>query len=236
MGKNPLVPDDKRILVMTGHYGSGKTEVAVSLALRLAAEEHRPYKRLALVDLDIINPYFRSREKRALLEDAGIPVYGSVYDTEITAELPALSATVRAPLEDKDCRVIIDAGGNDSGARVLNQFKQYLVAKDIAVLAVVNFNRYETRTTPQARAHLEAIEAETGLVIEGVINNTHLLRETAVEDICRGYALAQKLCHEMGKRLFFTTYPAPVFSPHELHISGNLLPLGLHMRASWLDR
>ena len=113
-----------RKIIITGHYGSGKTEFAVSLALLLAA---RNIGKLALIDLDIVNPYFRSRERRELLNGAGIPVYGSIFEQEVTAELPALSASLRAPLEDAQCRVIIDAGGNDSGALVLNQFTKYFL-------------------------------------------------------------------------------------------------------------
>jgi energy-coupling factor transporter ATP-binding protein EcfA2 len=94
-------PFNKRILLVTGHYGSGKTEFAVSLALLTARQDGRPYPKTALVDLDIANPYFRSRERRDLLEASGIGVYGSLYKTEITAELPALAANVRAPLEDE---------------------------------------------------------------------------------------------------------------------------------------
>ena len=99
---------DRRIMLVTGHYGSGKTEFSVSLAMLLANRGFSPYKRLALVDLDIINPYFRSRERRAVLEAAGVPVYGSAYGHEVTAEIPEVSARIRAPLEDKDCRTIVD--------------------------------------------------------------------------------------------------------------------------------
>ena len=99
---------DRRIMVVIGHYGSGKTEFCVSLAMLLAKNGYGPYGRLALVDLDIANPYFRSRERRDLLESAGVRMYGSAYQHEITAELPALGADIRAPLEDADCRAIVD--------------------------------------------------------------------------------------------------------------------------------
>ena len=121
----PYMPESRRIIAVTGHYGSGKTEYAVSLALLLAAEKALPWKRLAVVDLDIANPYFRSRERGELLEKAGVKVYGSAYHTEITAELPALDAAIRAPLEDEDCCVIVDLGGNDAGAKVIHQFRKY---------------------------------------------------------------------------------------------------------------
>ena len=85
---------DRRILVVTGHYGSGKTEFCVSLAMRLARMGYGPYRRLALIDLDIANPYFRSRERKAVLEAAGVGVYGNAYEHEITAELPALNCVL----------------------------------------------------------------------------------------------------------------------------------------------
>lgn len=233
-----IYPTKKRIIIVTGHYGSGKTEFAVSLALMLAQEQNRLFPRLALIDLDIANPYFRSRERRGLLEEAGIGVYGSLYKTEVTAELPALSANVRKPLEDKDCCVIIDAGGNDSGALVLNQFKKYYTPDETAVLAVLNFNRFETQDVSGAIAHINAIEAVTGLEIEGLVNNTHLLRETTAETLLKGHALCAEVCVRTGKKLWCDCYPRQLVSKEDLaEISeGYLMPLGLYMRPTWLDR
>ncbi|SHI19831.1 Chromosome partitioning ATPase, Mrp family, contains Fe-S cluster [Sporobacter termitidis DSM 10068] len=237
MNDHIIRPFLKRILIVTGHYGSGKTEFSVSLALRLARETERPYPRLAVVDLDIVNPYFRSRERMQLLEDAGVRVYGSIYKTEITAELPELAADVRAPLEDKGCRVIIDAGGNDSGAKVLNQFKKYYAPEETAVIAVLNFNRFETRDTDSAIAHVRAIEAVSGLTVEGIVNNTHLLRETTAETVLRGHRLSKEFCEKTGKTLWCDCYPEQLVSRTALAaIDGYLMPLGLYMRPTWLDR
>lgn len=228
---------DRRILVVTGHYGSGKTEFCVSLAMRLARCGFGPYKRLALVDLDIANPYFRSRERRELLEGAGVKVYGSAYEHEITAELPALGANLRAPLEDKDCRVIVDVGGNDSGAVVLNQFGKYFSPEDALFLIVVNANRPETRDLNGALEHLEAIEKKTGRPIDGVINNCHLLLETDAGCVAKGHALCQALCRETGKFLWCDTYPAPIVPAEQLEGKyEHLLPLGMYMRPSWIDK
>lgn len=230
-------PRQKRILVVTGHYGSGKTEFSISLAMLLAEKKNRPYPRLALVDLDIVNPYFRSREKASLLENAGIRVYGGIYKTEITAEIPELAADIRAPLEDKGCFVIVDAGGNDSGAKVLNQFKKYFTPDETAVLAVLNFNRFETRDIESAMVHVRAIEEATGLTVEGIVNNTHLLRETTAETILRGHDLSEEFCAKTGKRLWCDCYPRQLVSAEDLiKIKGCLMPLGLYMRPSWLDK
>ena len=95
--------DKKRITVVTGHYGSGKTEFSVNYALYLA----RCGYQTALVDLDIANPYFRSREQQQYLAEMGVKVYGNAYGYEITAEIPAVNAAARGPLEDPDCRVVV---------------------------------------------------------------------------------------------------------------------------------
>ena len=223
-----------RKTVVTGHYGSGKTEFALSLAMLLSATIN---DKIAIVDLDIVNPYFRSRERRDLLAERGIAVFGSVFSTEVTAEIPALGADVRAPLENSEYRVIVDAGGNESGALVLNQFYKYLADDETTVLAIVNANRPETRDIDGAAAHIAAIETATGLAVRYIVNNSHLVRETTAETIIKGHSLCERLCEATGKELWCDCYPEAIVSPDELSgITGNLMPLGLYMRPTWLDR
>ena len=226
-----------RKIIVTGHYGSGKTEFTVSLAMLLARQSAG---KLAVIDLDIVNPYFRSRERREMLEEAGVSVYGSLYKTEITAELPALGASARAPLEDKGCRVIVDAGGNDSGAIVLNQFAKYFTDAnhhDTTVLAVVNANRPDTSTLAGAIEHIRSIETATALNVDMIVNNTHLLRETDASTIIAGEAFCNKVCDEIGKELLCSCYPENIVDPADLiGLSVDLMPLGLFMRPTWLDK
>jgi energy-coupling factor transporter ATP-binding protein EcfA2 len=256
-----------RKIIVTGHYGSGKTEFAVSLALLLStriAEKRamtrqsesmagstefppskltskklspKAFTSVALIDLDIVNPYFRSRERRGLLEAAGVSVFGSVYSKEVTAELPALGASLRGPLEDDHCRVIVDAGGNDSGALVLNQFSKYFTDDETTILAVVNANRPETNNIDGALRHIAAIEAATGLNITGIVNNCHLTRETTADAVITGHELCVKVCEATGKQLWCDCYPDGIVAAEDLSgISGNLMPLGLYMRPTWLDK
>ena len=234
---NGIREPDRRVMVVTGHYGGGKTEFCVSLAMSLAEHGFGPYHRLALVDLDIANPYFRSRERRETLESVGVKVYGSAYEHEITAELPALGANIRAPLEDADCRVIVDVGGNDSGAVVLNQFGKYFSPEDALFLIVVNANRPETRDLEGALEHLRAIERKTGRAIDGVINNCHLLLETDAACVAKGHALCRALCERTGKILWCDTYPAPIVPAEQVEGKyEHLLPVGMYMRPSWIDK
>lgn len=234
---NGIRQPDRRIMVVTGHYGSGKTEFCVSLAMLLAKCGYKPYERLALIDLDIANPYFRSRERRETLEKAGISVYGSAYDHEITAELPALGADIRAPLEDKGCRVIVDVGGNDSGALVLNQFAKYFTKEDSLSLIVINANRPETRRLEGAIEHLSAIEAKAHISIDGIINNCHLLKETDAVCVEKGHRLCRQVCDATGKFIWCDCYPEGIVPAGELEGKyDHLMPLGLYMRPTWLDR
>ena len=227
----------KRVIVIAGHYGSGKTELAVSLAMQLAAEEKKDFPRLSVVDLDIANPYFRSRERMQLLREHHVSLYADAFEsTGTTAELPALTAALRAPLEDEGCRTIIDLGGNDAGARVLRQFGTYFEGDGHELWAVVNFRRYETRTVEAARAHVDAIAAELQLEVTGLVNNTHLLRETTPEIIREGYTLAAQLSAEMRKPLIHTCYPAGIIAPGALQGIPSLMPLGLYMRPAYLDK
>jgi len=236
-----------RKTIVTGHYGSGKTEFAVSLSLLLASRQeqtespdmichkNRPSV-ISLIDLDVINPYFRSREQRELLGKHGISIYGSAFDTEVTAELPALSAKLRAPLENKTCRVIIDTGGNDAGAIVLNQFTKYFT-DDTTVLAVINANRPDTSSVESAIEHITAIENITNLNISAIVNNTHMLRGTTVADIIEGHVFCEKISDITGKYILCDCYPEGIINPDELkEFSTNLMPLGLYMRPTWLDK
>ena len=236
-GFTGLREPDRRVLVVTGHYGSGKTEFSVSLAMLLAKRGFAPYERLALVDLDIVNPYFRSRERMALLEAAGVPVYGSAYGHEVTAEIPEVSARIRAPLEDKGCRTIVDLGGNDSGSIVLNQFSRNFAPEESLMLLVVNANRPETRDLDGALRHMRAIEQATGRRVEGFINNTHLLRETDAACVEKGHKLCEQLCAQTGGFLWCDCYPEGVVPEEALQGKyEHLMPLGLYMRPGWLDR
>ena len=227
----------RRVIVIAGHYGSGKTELAVSLAMRLSAQQDREYPRLAVVDLDIANPYFRSRERMQLLREHGVSMYADVFQsTGTTAELPALTAALRAPLEDEGCRTIIDLGGNDAGARVLRQFRKYFEGDAHELWAVVNFRRYETLTVEKAREHVDAIAAELQLPVNGLVNNTHLLRETTPDVLREGQALAEQLSADMGIPLLYTCYPAGIIRPEDIPDLPRLMPLGLYMRPAYLDK
>lgn len=228
--------NDKRIRIIVGHYGSGKTEFAVNYAVKMAALGEKT----ALVDLDIANPYFRSRERQAFLAEQGVRNYSNTFGYDITADLPAITAGIRAPLEDVTCNTIVDAGGDDSGARILIQFSKYFTGEDVDVFCVVNANRPETATVEKALSHIRRIEAETSLKVTGIVNNTHLIKETETKDILKGYELAAEVAQILGISVKYNccveALVADLKDQVRDHADFKIFPIQLYMRAGWMDR
>ncbi len=229
----------KRITAIAGHYGSGKTEFSVNLALDLKKEKDK----VAILDMDIANPYFRSRERQKMMEAEGIDVIFNTYGYDITEDLPAITAALRGPLENTEFTAVVDVGGNDSGARVLKQFEKYFRRDDCELLCVLNANRPETDTVEGMLEHLHSIEIETGLKFHGIINNTHLLRETTANDIIKGYYLCRQVSDKLGIPIAWNTCREDLLDDLkqliiDKNIDGleNIYPIKLYMRPSWLDR
>lgn len=226
----------KRITLITGHFGSGKTEFSVNLTVDLKKE----FDKVAILDLDIANPYFRSRERQKMLEDLGIKVHFNSFGYDITEDLPALSATLKAPLENKEYRVVTDVGGDDTGARVLNQFKKYFLDDDSEMLCVINANRPETDKLEGCLDLVNRLEVETGLKVDGLISNTHMLRETTTDDIIKGYRLCQEVSKELDVPIVWTTCHENMVdelkerNEKESITDMVIYPITLYMRPTWL--
>ena len=222
----------ERIIAVTGHFGSGKTEFAVSLAFALAALKRN--ERLALADLDIENPFFRSRERQDALEAAGVRVYSDPFRGRNGSELQVISAGIRAPLEDEGCRVILDCGGDASGAMILNQFKKYF-AQPYRLLCVVNPNRPGSDTVDKAVEHIRGVERATGLTVTGLVSNAHLIYETTAEDVLRGWAFTAEVAARSGVPALCACCMEKL-APEVEGRGFDVFPVGMHMRDSYLDK
>ena len=216
-----------RLSIITGHYGTGKTELAVNLALALAAEGSA----VMLADLDIVNPYFRSRERRPMLEAAGVKVICSSQACS-DADVPALPAELLSILENQTVQGVLDIGGDAVGARVLARFQPKIVQEDYQLIFVLNANRPEVRHPDDALSYLRSIEATTGLTCTGLVNNTHLCGETTEAEIRKGAALTAEvsrqtgipvLCHVAEKR----------FAPALLDLREPVFPITIKMKKPW---
>ena len=226
----PGKADMGKTYAVFGHYGSGKTEFSVNYGIYLKNRGHN----VTLLDMDIANPYFRSRERQKLLQEKGIDIIFNAYGFDIAEDMPAISPRIRAPLEDPDMDTVVDIGGNDSGARIIRQFIKYFEHDDVARLLVVNANRFETDTLEGALFHLNAIETEIELPITGIINNTHMLAESKPDDVIKGH----DLCMELSEKTKIPVVLDTCLRAFENELKGkglDLLPMDHYMRPSWLD-
>lgn len=180
----------KRITIIGGHYGSGKSEISVHLAIK----HHVDY----LVDLDIINPYFRSRALSEMLNQKGINMVESTIKNKLNSDMPYVSGEGKIPFINENVTAIYDLGGTENGVRVLIQFLDHVKNIDeIDFLVVVNTFRPETADAKKIIQTLKMYEAEAQLKVTGLINNTNLMKETTVEDIKQG----EKIISEVSKQL-----------------------------------
>lgn len=192
------VPDE-RIVLLVGNYGSGKTEVAVNLAIRLSARQP-----VAIADLDIVNPYFRCREARAEMETFGIRVINPVGEF-VAADLPIVLPEVRGALSGGDGTLIFDVGGDDVGARVLSSLADMFVGTPYTMLQVVNSRRPFTETVEGCLKIKREIEAASRLNVTGLVSNAHLLEETDAGTVVQGLELTRAVSTAAGLPVAFVT-------------------------------
>lgn len=219
-----------RVKIVTGHYGTGKTEFSVSLAMKMAAEG----KKVALADLDIVNVYFRSRERADLLEQAGIHVISSSLGHQSTLDLPAISAEIRGPIHDTTTEVILDVGGDMAGTNALVNFKKDVEESGYELLYVINSHRPETSTLEGALKHLDGIEMVSGLKVSGLVVNSHFLRDTTAQDILEGYALAQQVKEERGIPIRYISGIPSALADLPKDLEGEQVEVGMYMREDWM--
>ena len=216
-----------RVSIVTGHYGTGKTEFAVNLALQLAALDHK----VMVADLDIVNPYFRSRERKALFQEAGIRLISS-SQARSDADVPALPAELLTILENRDITGVLDIGGDPVGARVLARFNDKIITEDYQLIYVLNANRPEVRSPEAAIAYLRGIEATTSLTCTGIVNNTHLCGETTPEEIRKGARLAEAVSRETGIPVLCHVAEER-FVPELSDLSEPVFPITIQMKKPW---
>ena len=188
----------KKAIIITGHYGSGKTNVAVNLAVDYASAGEK----VCIIDLDIVNPYFRTADFEDIFKDKGIYMVAPQY-ANTNLDIPSLGFDMAALLRDYD-RVVIDVGGDDAGAIALGQYSTILKNFGYEMLYVVNSFRYLTGTPEETVELLREIELVSGLKATGIVNNSNLGSETTAEDVLGSVEYAEKSAQAAGIPLTFT--------------------------------
>ena len=180
---------NRRINIVTGHFGSGKTEFAINMALRFAEQG----KKVTIVDIDIVNTYFRTEDAREKLESMGIRVISPQF-ANTNLDMPTVPTEVLSVFADKESTVVFDVGGDADGAFALGQYKRFFDAEPYAMYFVVNACRPLTADAEGACEYMREIEAASRLRVTDLVNCTNLAGDTRVEDVVKG----QAICEEMS--------------------------------------
>ncbi len=190
----------KRITIFAGHYGSGKTNIALNWARHLK----RQGAAVSVADLDIVNPYFRTKDSAAELAAEGIGLVVSEFANS-NVDFPAMPKEIYALVAERDEKVVMDVGGDDRGALALGRYVPDIRAEnDYEMLAVINASRPLTQTAADTVEVLREVEAACGLPFTGLVNNTNLGRETRVEDVLKSVDYAKETAAMMGLPIFMT--------------------------------
>ena len=214
--------EHKRLTLFAGHYGSGKTNIAVNYALHLAKEG----KQVVIADLDIVNPYFRTKDSAAVLENAGVTLISPRFANS-NVDLPALPAESYRLVQDKSVYGIMDIGGDDRGAYALGRYVPALLEENnYRMVFVANCNRPLTRTPEDALEVMREIEAACGLRFTDIINNSNLASETTPETVLESQSYVDALSKLSGLPIFATTAVTEVAEKLNGQLE-NVLPLQL---------
>lgn len=203
----------RQVTVLVGHFGSGKTEIALNGALHLAADGLS----VTLADLDIVKPYFRSRSARHILSEAGVHLIAPEGEN-IHADLPIIVPQVRDILRRPRGKTILDVGGDGTGARVLGSLTDVLPTTGIQILVVLNFSRPSTPDVEGAVAMVHEIESIARIEVTGLVSNTHMMEETTPEIALKGAHLAV----ETGQALDLPVVAAAIHEDDATSVNGQL--------------
>lgn len=216
----------KKITIITGHYGCGKTNFSVNLAVKAAAEG----RSAAIVDLDLVNPYFRTADFRQMFEEKGIKMIAPDF-ANTNLDVPSIQFDVEQLVRSEDC-LIIDVGGDDAGATALGRYAEAISEfnDEIDMLYVFNQRRTLTATAEEAAVLMYEIETAARMRHTALVNNTNLGNETTAEIIKESEGFAEEIAAKTGLPLAYTTCPEGIASQLE---RSDLFPVKVYVKPVW---
>ncbi len=225
---------EPQIYIFTGHYGSGKTETAVNFALYL--KKMSPERKVAIIDMDIVNPFFRTADAAKPLEDRGIRVELPLY-AQSNVDVPALTPQMEYLIEEKDMDLVLDIGGDDVGAKAVGRYKEAIMKRKYNLFFVFNKNRPFTKDLNSSLKIYREIQESCGIDFTGIVNNTHLLECTTLDTLVQGIPLARELSQKTGVPLAFHCAFSKVLNnaePQEIQsIQEPILPMEEYIKLLW---
>ena len=224
----PTIMEFRPLTIICGHYGTGKTNFAVNLAIDAA----KSGKKVTLIDMDIVNPYFRTADHKTLLESYGVKVMAPFF-ANTNVEIPSLPHGISAVL-DEDGIVIMDVGGDDAGAVALGGFAKKISSMDYDMWYVINQYRSMIADVSDAVDVMRDIEMASRLKITGIVNNSHLKDLTTSRNILDSVDYAEKTAKAANVPMKFTTCPENLRD--SLKEIDFLYPIAIYVRTPWEDR
>ena len=216
----------KKITIFAGHYGSGKTNLAVNAAIGL----RREHDSVILCDMDIVNPYFRTKDSEDILSRSGVRLISPRFANS-NVDLPYLPAEVAA-IFNGNAVSVIDVGGDDSGAIALGQYAARIEAAGYDMLLVLNARRYLTRSPEEAVGIMREIETASALRFTGLVNNTNLGHESTAEVVTQARDYVQAVSRETGLPVVATSYREDL-SPVLTEADGRPWPIKIYEKPGW---
>lgn len=220
--------EPKRITLFAGHYGSGKTNLAVNYALMLK----KTHPKVAIADLDIVNPYFRTKDSEALLQERGIQLISSAY-ANTNVDVPAMTPEANRVFDDPELWSVIDVGGDDRGAYALGRYARRLSGETSReVLLVVNKYRPLTSDSDDAVSIMREIEEAGHTPFTGIVNNSNLGPETTPQTVLDSLEYARRISRETGLPICFTSVKEELV-PRLTGLVPDLLSITVMTKSIW---
>lgn len=183
----------RRINIFVGHYGTGKSEIAVNAALAVKSRTDK----VVLADMDIVNPFFRSLDAKEMLESRGIIVLAPLF-ANTNVDVPALVPEIEAAIRNRENSVILDVGGDEDGARVLGRYRNHIEDDEYDMFFVINRARPLANNLEDVLKYMDEIQEASRLKVTKLISNTHYLDQTTEEDVRYGLELTRQVSEKTG--------------------------------------
>ncbi|MGE5328126.1 MAG: hypothetical protein ACM3KR_01275 [Deltaproteobacteria bacterium] len=190
--------NNNKLFIFVGHFGSGKTETAVNFALEI--KKH--VDKVNVIDLDIVNPFFRTQDLEKELEEQGIKVISSSF-TGTNVEMPSLPANISIVLQESESVTVLDIGGDDIGAKILSSYREYIISQSFELFCVINTFRPYTDTEEKIIRMIEYIQNSSRLKVSSLVNNANLSDETTIEDILESQKIIEKVSEKLNIPISF---------------------------------